>query len=595
VLPNHLIRTFKRSVNLILQIRMCKLKIPLVLQCLVFLVPINYFVIGNGIGNGIQLALFRYQQDVFGTNFYSVTDELLNAVSGVLPANRVLAALLWVIGTSLLIGSFCLHVLNVQKKRPGYVKYAAIVTLIGGVIFLASDIARYGLLFQGPDGFCIPLGIPFIFLLGGLGLWYADKEGRPEPNIAESPRSPVINELILIVFISIFVKIIVFSVSMFPAIVWVHQDVNLYYSYADSALSGKIPYIDYMIEYPQFFLIPVFIAEIPALVLHNSALLFHSFMLLMYFFDTATLVCVYLIARKLFGPEKALLCGLLYATAFAPAFLVTLTYDSVPVFLLMLSVLLFVYGKEIPAYIAATAGTLSKWFPIFCIPYYILYSLKNKEETGPMKKGLFFSLILVLLSTVPFLILNYQAFLKTYLFHVGREAYPSSFIFYLDAISKALLNVGPFVNLSLILLVCVECALVYWYYKHLDGKPLTLCYLICLSVFCFILLNKVFPAYYMVWIIPFLALFFVNSWRQIVLFYVIQLVMYFEEPILMGRVVDKYSLAGNWLPNAMSFDPFSPDPVVFYSVKFAVLFIALYVLIRDLHRTQVIEKDVKTD
>lgn len=567
---------------------MRKLNLPLILQCLVFLVPINYFVI-DGMGSGIQWALFRYQQDCFGSSFYSVTTEIFNAVYGFLPVHRVLAAILWVIGTAFLIGGFCLHVLTVQKTRPGYVRYAAIMTFVSGIIFLASDIIQYGLLLQSPEGFCIPFGIPAILILGVLGYRYTDREVCWELKIPEKIGSPLFHELILIIFISVFVKIIVFSISMFPAIVWVHQDVNLYYSYANFALSGKIPYVDYIIEYPQFFLIPVFIAEIPSLVLHNPEVSFHSFMILMYLFDTATLVCVYLIAHKLFGQEKAFLCGLLYATAFASAFFITLTYDSVPTFCLMFSVLLFVYGKEIPAYISASAGFLSKWFPVFCFPYYILYSLKNKRKIENLKKGLLISFIIIFLSIVPFIILNYHAFLKTYLFHFGREAYYPSLIYFLDVISTYFLNIGPFVNLSLVLLVCVESALIYWYYKHLDGTEVTLCYMILLSVFCFILLNKVFAPYYIVWILPFLALFFTNSYRQIILLYLVQLVFYIEEPILLERVTTNYSIVGNTVfTDSLTFHPF-----IFYLIKFAVLFIVLYVIVRNLRLTQDNEKYVK--
>ena len=570
---------------------MCKLKLPLFLQCLVFLIPVNYFVIGNGTGSGIQWALFKYQQDIFGNNFYSVTTVIFNLTSGFLSPHRALAAGLWIFGSSLLIGSFCLHVLAIQKKKPEFQKYAAIITFSSGIIYLISDIFHYGLLCQSPESYCIPVGIPVILVIGILGYRFAGRENCWDFKIAENPRFPHLNPLILLIFISVFVKIIVFSVSMFPAIVWVHQDVNLYFSYANSALSGEIPYIDYMIEYPQFFLIPVFIAQIPTLVLQNPAVSFHSFMILMYLFDTATLVCVYLIAHRLFGQKKALLCGLLYATAFAPAFYVALTYDSVPTFLLMLSVLMFVYGKEIPAYISASIGFLSKWFPVFCFPVYILYTLKNKKETLALKKGLVISFIIIALSIIPFIILNYNSFLKTYLFHFGREAYNPSLIYYLDVISKHFFDIGPFVNISLILLIFAESFLIYWYYTHLDGKEVTMCYVLLLSIFCFILLNKVFAPYYIVWILPLLALFFTNSYRQIILFYLVQLVFYFEEPILMERVVNNYSIIGeSWVMNPLIFHPF-----VFYSIKFMVLFVVLYVIIRNLCMTQITKKEADTE
>jgi hypothetical protein len=568
---------------------MCKLKIPLIIQSLVFLIPINYYVIGQGMANGVQWALFRYQQDILGNNFYSITSDFLAVISGGLQGERALAVILWTMGTSLLVGCFCLQLLILQKKKPGYGKWIAITTVISGLIFLLSDVVQYGLLFHGAGGFCIPIGIPIIIVMGWLAYRYEDSDIFFNSETPESNKARIINELVLIVFISIFVKIIVFSISMFPAIVWVHQDVTLYYHYMQSAISGKIPYIDYMIEYPQFFLIPVFIAAIPSLILQNSSVYFHSFMILMYLFDTATLICVYFIALKLFGQKKALLCSLLYATAFSSAFLVSLTYDSFPTFLLMFSILVFLYGKEVPAYISAAAGTMAKWFPVFCFPYFVLYTIKNKKETESLKKGIIISFVIIFLSVIPLILLNYQAFLRTYLFHFGRGAYFPSFIYYLDVISKYFFNSELFVNLSLVVMAFVECALIYWYYKYLDGKQSTLCYLIFLSVFCFILLNKVFAPYYIVWITPFLALFFINSIRQIVLFYVLQFIVYLEEPILMERVANDYSFAG---PSIL-IHPDLFDPFVFYSVKFVIFFVVLYVILQDLRKSQCIEKNVK--
>ncbi len=570
--------------NFLIDGNMCKLRIPLILQSLVFLIPINYYVIGYGIGNGVQWALFRYQQNCLGNNFYSVTNDIIAVITGGLQGYRAFAVVLWVIGTSLLIGCFIIYLLTLQKKTPGYVKRTAIITIISGIIFLLSDVVQYGLSLNGPDGFCIPIGIPIIIVVGWLTYRYKDTEGLLKIEIPPSNRSRIINELVLIVFISIFVKIIVFSLSMYPNFVWVHQDITLYYNYANYAISGKIPYIDYFIEYPQFFLIPVFIAAIPSFIIHNSSVYFHSFMILMYLVDTATLICVYYIAIKLFGQEKALLSGLLYATAFASAFLVSLTYDSVPTFFLMFSILFFLYGKEVQAYISACVGALTKWFPVFCYPYYILYTIKNKRERGSMKKGIIISSIIIFLSFIPFIVLNYQAFLETYVVHFGRPAYPYSLIYYLDVISKYFINIEPFVNLSLVLLAVVEFVLIYWYYKYLDGKQSTLCYVIFLSVFLFILLNKVFVPYYIVWIVPFLAIFFINSHRQIFLFYLLQFIIYLEEPVLIDQIFFNYSFVKNSLPTSQ---------FVFFSIKFVIFFVVLYVIIQDLRKTQSIEKNVK--
>jgi hypothetical protein len=565
---------------------MIKLRIPFLLQCLVFLIPVNIYVLSNGNGYGVQWALFRYQQNCLGNLVYPVTNDLNAELSWGFQSWSAFAVILWVIAMALLIGCFVIHLLELQKQKSKFLKNIAIITIISGLIFALSDVVQYGLLFNSSKGFCIPIGIPLII---GLGWWVYRYEDTAEPLKLGRPeiiRSRILNELILIIFVSIFVKLIVFSISMDSPLVWGHADINLYYSYANNAISGKIPYIDYMIEYPQFFLIPVLIAAIPSFIIQSSSVYSDSFMILMNIVDIATLTCVYFIAIKLFGQEKALLCGLLYATAFSTAFLVSLTYDSVPSFFLIFSILLFLYGKEIPAYVSASVGTLTKWFPVFSFPYFILYTIKNKKETRSLKKGILISFVIIFLSVIPFILLDYQDFLRTYMFHFDRPAQTHSLVYFLDVISKSIINIEPFASLSIVFLVCGEVILIFWYYKYLNGNQLTLCYIVFLSVFLFVLLNKVFAAYYSIWVTPFLALFFINSYRQIVLFYLLQLVIYLEEPFLYPRVSPlTYSLFENSLP---SFE------IVFYSILFVIYFVVLYVIILDLRKTQQIEKIVKS-
>jgi hypothetical protein len=95
-------------------------------------------------------------------------------------------------------------------------------------------------------------------------------------------------------------------------------------------------------------------------------------------------------------------------------------------------------------------------------------------------------------------------------------------------------------------------------------------------------LNKVFAPYYILWVTPFLALFLINSVRQIFLFYLLQVIIYIEHPILLQQGVREYSFTGtSLLAHPTVFDPF-----VFYSVKFVIFFVILYVIIRDVRRTQ---------
>jgi hypothetical protein len=559
---------------------MSRLKLPLILQSLVFLIPISYFVNGKGTATGIQWALFQYQQDIFGNYLSSILYRSFAIIAGGPLSPRGTAALLWDCGAILLIVAFIIQLLVILEFTSASRKWSAIITAMAGFLFLLSGVVQYGLVLSGPNGLSIPLGIPVLFVIGWLIYRYEDPGEMQEPGLAGSARCGISDDLILIVFVSIIVKIIVFSISMYATVLWGSLDINLYHQYLNSVLSGQIPYIDFTVEYPQLFFVPVIIAAVPSLVLQDPSVYLPSFMVLMNLIDTCILIMVYFIGLRLFGQEKALLCSMLYATAFSSAFLVSITYDSFPTFFLVLSILLFLYGKEIPAYVSATIGALSKWFPIFCFPYYVLYSVKNRKNHDQLKNGLIISAVIVCLGIIPFIIINYPAFFRTYLFHVGREAYYRSMIYYLDSITQFFFNYQPFVDLSLVILAVFEIALLYWYYKYLDGKEITLCYVIFLSIFCFILVNKVFGPYYTIWIVPFLALFMIHSFRHVVLFYILQLVMYLESPVLLELGIREYSFAGpSFIVNAGIFHPF-----VFYSVKFLIFFIILCVIIRDAGR-----------
>jgi hypothetical protein len=571
---------------------MIKLRIPFILQCLVFLIPVNFYVIGDWMGVGMQWALFRYQQSSMGMSVISTVNDVFYIGTGVIQGRSVIAAIFWIIGASLLVGCFILHIVTIRKQSPEIVKKTSLLTILGALLFILSDMVQYGFLFHGRAGICIPVGIPVIVFVGWWGYRTAENleyiqepenelhgnETIPWLNIPLSgiSRSVLVNELTILVFLSVFVKIIVFSASLYAPFEAIHADLDLYYHYTESLFSGKLPYIDFTVEYPQLFFIPALVAYIPTLIIHDFWIYFFSFMTLMYIIDAATLVCVYLIAIRLFGQKKAFLCGFLYVTAMPAAFFIPITFDIVPTFFLMFSLVLYVYGRSAAGYLSATAGALAKWFPVFALPSFVLHAVKNRNGLTTMKKGIFLSILFFTVSILPFIVINYQGFLKTYFFHFNRIAEQHSLIYYGDTLARFFFNSEPFSKISLILLLILECVLFFWYYRYLKNDDLTLCYVIFLSIFFFILVNKVFSACFIIWLTPFLALFLINSNREIFLFYVMECIIYIETPLLF-RVV--YGLKKPYMILENSLPSFS---FIFYTIKFAVFFVVFYVILRNL-------------
>ena len=160
---------------------MNKYKISLLLQCLVFLIPINIYVIGDWLGTGVQWALFRYQQTYLGDSLILVTRGITYVLNGTIGGMGGISLVLWATGALLFIIALILVILANIKEDPARIKKASIFTLAGGIIFFVSIILQYGVLLNGQSGFAIPVGIPIILVIG----WWMYQEPF-EPSAGEN-------------------------------------------------------------------------------------------------------------------------------------------------------------------------------------------------------------------------------------------------------------------------------------------------------------------------------------------------------------------------------------------------------------------------
>jgi len=145
---------------------MNKFKISLILQCLVFLIPINMYVIGDWLGTGVQWALFRYQQTYLGDSLILVTRFVTLVLNGTISGRSAISLILWAVGVLLFIIATILVILANSSKDPSLVKKASLITIAGGIIIAISIPVQYGILLTGQSGFAIPVGIPVILIIG---------------------------------------------------------------------------------------------------------------------------------------------------------------------------------------------------------------------------------------------------------------------------------------------------------------------------------------------------------------------------------------------------------------------------------------------
>jgi len=568
----------------------------LLLPYLAFFLPLYIETSGPGQAFSLQWAMFRCQViEGNGILLIPFSKEILSILSGNVPAEVISGIVIWLVATVCLVGAFILTLYGFCKTGRKYVAWEPVLLLISGALFLTSGLFRYAVVTDPSGKLFVPVGILFIFFAG----WWGCRNYRkvmPEQEV-EVPVSPVSpfrffgvplkgvgwqtlkNDLIILAFTGLVVKLIVISVAL-PALEQILTgDMTLYYWYTDSIFHGRFPYISFYAEYPQLFFIPLIIAYLPLLTGPDFNGFLFTFGTMNLLFDLGTLACVYILAARFFGQAHAFRAGLLYATAFSTAFFIPILFDIIPTFFLVFSLCCFIHGKEMASYLSAATGVLLKWFPFACFPVFFLSNLKNGRDLKNFWKGVTISILAAAACMLPFVLLNAGKFIETYRFHIVRQPEAHSFVYYLDTI-LSLFHVQAPGNLFLIIMVFAECLLLYWYFRYLDGSDLTLIYVLFLSVLIFFLCNKVMGTYYLVWLTPFLAILLLGSLRHLVLFYAVQVIMFLETPVLLGIVYKpywNYSVLENSLPSI---------PFAFYTVKFAIFFILLYVIIRDLQRLQ---------
>ncbi len=256
-------------------------------------------------------------------------------------------------------------------------------------------------------------------------------------------------------------------------------DITYYLNFAAKIYGGQIPYVQFSIDYPQGALLSILLplllviltGGLPALASGNPMgyVFFHQ--ALMCLFDVGTVVLVYLIGLRLYNEKKAFLAGILYATAFSAAYFVLTKYDSYPTFFLLLSVALFVYGRATGAYLAGAWGFLAKWFPVLAMPYFLILDLKKGVERETVLKNLGYSVLLVIIVMLPFIILNPGGFIQTYQINAQFNTLAHGFIYYLDFILKTLTGATIFSAISIYLAIVAELGLLYLVLPEACHRP----------------------------------------------------------------------------------------------------------------------------
>jgi hypothetical protein len=135
-----------------------------VLLGFIFLIPLNIYSIGKGLGSGIQWAFFKYQSTPYGTTWFSFLQDIEYVLTGIIHGRSALSLVLWSAGSVVLLGIAILAIVFIIEGKQEIKRLFGIITILIGFIYLLSCMLQYGPTLSGPAGFCIPIGIPLIWV-----------------------------------------------------------------------------------------------------------------------------------------------------------------------------------------------------------------------------------------------------------------------------------------------------------------------------------------------------------------------------------------------------------------------------------------------
>lgn len=148
-----------------------------------FIMPLQCFIIGNGMGVGIQGAVFRYQITPQGNSLIPITTEISYVTSGLYEGKSAFSVICWVIGTVILTVMAIFSLVHWSRLSFQQIRIIILGVTAAGISYLASCGFQYGVFLSGPAGRSLPVGVILMIVFSIFLYYYRDIIGYHDEKI----------------------------------------------------------------------------------------------------------------------------------------------------------------------------------------------------------------------------------------------------------------------------------------------------------------------------------------------------------------------------------------------------------------------------
>ncbi|MBN1431207.1 MAG: hypothetical protein JW931_00365 [Methanomicrobiaceae archaeon] len=393
-------------------------------------------------------------------------------------------------------------------------------------------------------------------------------------------RDELIRNIAIIAVLSLITKFIVLNVTtgLFHSFIDLF-DISYYLQYAANIASGMMPYVDFNIEYPVLFLIPVLMPLPFALMTGDAMTYVYGYQVIMSLLDMVTAILVYFIALKIHENKSALFAGLMYATAFSAGYFVMTKYDSFPVFLLMATLFFTVYSMPVRGYISNVLAFFAKIFPALALPFILIFNSRKTSLKEEIISFLKVAIPVGIILFIPLFILKPDT-IKTYLFATGYsvDVYVNTATYTIYSVLSATglpLTAGSISLVMYALMVIVVLLILAFSYVKGISTERRLLTLILLTIFATVFFTKFHSPQYITWMTPFFALLLADSFKGVIMYYLVQALVYMEFPLLFNSFYTNLEYTSAPGTGGYTFI------VAFFAVEYIVMLAAIWMVMKS--------------